>query len=200
MTRHLRTSCVSRETEITIQKYIDELLHWNKSIRLTSANFAYDIRASYPIEQYQFSKGVTANTVWADIGSGSGVPGILIAIANPQLEYLFLVESDARKSSFLRSVKRKLNLGYEVINKRAEDSKHIDATVISARAVAPLTKLLEISYGVLSKSGKCLFIKGSSWKMEHEAARKDWSYDLTWNALGDDGTVLLQLRNIDPIT
>ena len=200
MTRHLRTSYVSRETEITIQKYVDELLRWNKSIRLTSDNFAYDIRTSYRIEQYQFSKGVTANTRWADIGSGSGVPGVLIAIANPQLEYLFLVESDARKSSFLRSVKRKLNLGYEVINKRAEDSKHIDATVISARAVAPLTKLLEISYGVMSKNGKCLFLKGSSWKMEHEVARKDWKYDLTWNALGDDGTVLLQLRNIDPIT
>ena len=200
MTSHLRDSYVSRETEIAIQKYVDELLHWNKSIRLTSANFAYDIRTSYPIEQYQFSKDVTADTVWADIGSGSGVPGVLIAIANPKLQYFFLIESDARKSSFLRSLKRKLNLGYEVINKRAEDSKHIDATVISARAVAPLTKLLEISYGVMSRNGKCLFIKGSNWKVEHEAARNDWNYDLTWNALGDDGTVLLQLRNIDPIT
>ena len=188
---------VSRETDAEIQKYIDQLIKWNAAIRLTSDGFAKRLRDCYRVQCNFLNEISWDGAVWIDIGSGSGVPGILVAITQPHLGKLYLIESDTRKCAFLRSVKRELKLKYLVVNERAEDVELLKADIVSARAVAPLSVLLDLAYPLITAEGICVFIKGSSWHTEHYEAKRTWNYDLEVRQIDDDGTVILKIADIE---
>ena len=107
-----------------------------------------------------------------DIGSGAGLPGIVLAIMNPST-HVILVEPMQRRTDFLNDVKKQLNLeNVEIIRGRAENQK-IQAQVVTSRAVAPLNKLLAWSLPLVEKGGKVLAIKGEKAQSELEEAQKD---------------------------
>ena len=95
-----------------------------------------------------------------DIGSGAGLPGVVIALARPDLK-ITLVEPLQRRVDFLNEVVSELNLPIEVIRGRAERVKK-QFEVVTARAVAPLEKLIQISWHMIPKGGALLAIKGES--------------------------------------
>ena len=95
-----------------------------------------------------------------DIGSGAGLPGIVIALARPDLK-VTLVEPLQRRVDFLNEVLAELNLSIEVVRGRAEVVKK-QFEVVTARAVAPLEKLIQISWHMIPKGGCLLAIKGES--------------------------------------
>ena len=107
-----------------------------------------------------------------DIGSGAGLPGIVLAIMNPST-HVILVEPMQRRTDFLNDVKKQLNLeNVEIIRGRAENQK-IQAQVVTSRAVAPLNKLLAWSLPLVEKGGKVLAIKGEKAQSELEEAQKE---------------------------
>ena len=96
----------------------------------------------------------------ADIGSGAGLPGIVIALARPDLK-VTLIEPLQRRVDFLNEVVDQLQIPIEVIRGRAETVKK-QFEVVTARAVAPLEKLIQISWHMIPKGGHLLAIKGES--------------------------------------
>jgi 16S rRNA (guanine527-N7)-methyltransferase len=94
----------------------------------------------------------------ADIGSGAGLPGIVIALARPDLK-VTLIEPLQRRVDFLNEVVSQLEIPLEVIRGRAERVKK-QFEVVTARAVAPLEKLIQISWHMIPKGGHLLAIKG----------------------------------------
>lgn len=100
----------------------------------------------------------------ADIGSGAGLPGIVIALARPDLK-VSLIESLQRRVDFLNEVISQLHLPVEVIRGRAEIVKK-QFEVVTARAVAPLEKLMQISWQMIPRGGCLLAIKGDQAEVE----------------------------------
>ena len=109
-----------------------------------------------------------------DIGSGGGLPGVVIAITRPDLE-IHLLDSTTKKTSFLSHIARELGLAVQVHTGRAEQLAKTELggtfDLVTARAVAPLVRLLPLTVPFLAPGG-CLFaVKGDRWKEELEAAR-----------------------------
>lgn len=107
---------------------------------------------------------IKPNLRLADIGSGAGLPGIVIALARPDLQ-VTLVEPLQRRVDFLTEVVAKLDIPVEVIRGRAEIVKK-QFEVVTARAVAPLEKLIQISWHMIPKGGQLLAIKGEGAQAE----------------------------------
>ena len=100
------------------------------------------------------------NVRLADIGSGAGLPGIVIALARPDLK-VTLVEPLQRRVDFLNEVVAELGIPVEVIRGRAERVKK-QFEIVTARAVAPLEKLINISWHMIPKGGSLMAMKGES--------------------------------------
>jgi len=100
------------------------------------------------------------NVRLVDIGSGAGLPGIVIALARPDLK-VSLVEPLQRRVDFLNEVVAELGIPVEVIRGRAERVKK-QFEIVTARAVAPLEKLINISWHMIPKGGSLMAMKGES--------------------------------------
>ena len=161
---------VSRETIDNLNVYVDILKKWNTSINLVSKNSMKDVWNRHILDSAQLFKFVTYDMKkWLDIGSGAGLPGLVIAVLAkrkfPNLQTT-LIESDKRKCVFLNEVARELNLNVKTVSERIEDCLPQDADIISARALNQLEKLLY--YFMYHGNLKCkgLFLKGKNIKNE----------------------------------
>jgi 16S rRNA (guanine527-N7)-methyltransferase len=115
---------------------------------------------------------------WADLGSGAGLPGVIIAIllkGRPGAK-VHLVESMGKRCRFLASVVEALNLPAEIHNVRAESLK-LTVEVVTARACAPLSKLLSFAEPYLARGARGLFLKGKDVEAEVAEARTLWRFD-----------------------
>jgi 16S rRNA (guanine527-N7)-methyltransferase len=107
-----------------------------------------------------------------DLGSGAGFPGVVLAIATG-IEFT-LIESDARKAAFLLEAARLTKAPVRVINARIETAKVPPAGLVTARALAPLEKLIGLAVPHLAENGVCLFPKGAQADVELTAAKGVW--------------------------
>ena len=176
---------VSRETMERLEHYFALLNKWNPSINLVAKSTLEDAWDRHFIDSTQIYRHAPQNwQVWADFGSGGGFPGAVVAILaaekNPTGRVV-LVESDRRKATFLRTVMREAGVKADVHADRIEALDPIGAGVISARALAELTDLLEFSAQHGKSGTTCLFPKGQSWKKELQAAQESWSF--TYDAI-----------------
>ena len=105
----------------------------------------------------------------ADIGSGAGLPGIVIALARPDLK-VTLIEPLSRRVDFLNEVIKELGLSIEVIRARSEVVKK-QFEIVTARAVAPLERLISISWHMIPRGGSLLAIKGESAQEELDKSK-----------------------------
>ncbi|ABG30146.1 ribosomal RNA small subunit methyltransferase G [Roseobacter denitrificans] len=174
-------STVSRETMHALQMYHDLLLKWNARINLISKSSIEDVWSRHIWDSAQVVDCVAKAKTWVDLGSGGGMPGIVVAIFAKNIDpdrRVILVESDQRKAAFLRTVIRELSLNARVIVERIEDVAPLRADVVSARALADLSVLLSFAQRHLSAQGTALFMKGQSWEKEVSSAQETWSFDL----------------------
>ena len=168
---------VSRETRAALEAYVALLLRWNRTINLISRGDEALIWHRHIADSLALAALLPAEFSHAiDIGSGGGLPGVVLAIATQRP--IHLVESDQRKSAFLREVTRELSLPIVVHATRIESAKPPKAPVITARAVAPLTTLLALVTPHLAPGGICLFPKGRTANDELTAARLEWHMDV----------------------
>lgn len=141
-----------------------------------------------------------APRLWADLGSGGGFPGLVVAIALADRQAgsrVVLVESDQRKAALLREALRQLDLPAEILAERAETLAPLGADILSARALAPLDQLCGFAGGHLAPGGRALFPKGRSWRDEVDSARRNWAFDLDVHGEGGHNAgVVLVLENL----
>lgn len=192
---------VSRETSARLSQFAALVRKWNPKINLVSPKTLDDLEARHIADSqqvFEFS-GVTGGH-WVDLGSGGGFPGLVVAICAaekaPDLK-LTLVESDQRKSAFLMTAARELGLQVQVLAQRIEAVPPLQADIISARALAPLTDLLWMTERHLASGGIAIFPKGERHAIEVEEAQKTWRFDMEMaQSCTEDSARLLKLRNI----
>lgn len=173
---------VSRETIDRLACHGALLTKWNPRINLVSAASLADYWSRHVLDSMQlFSLRPAQARVWVDIGTGGGFPGLVVAILAAEQEpemRVTLVESDHRKAAFLSQAIRATGVTAQVIAARAEDIPRRDADVISARAVAPLDRLLKLVERHLATGGRALLPKGAAVEDELRLALEYWRFDL----------------------
>lgn len=189
---------VSRETGQKLHKYAELVRKWNPHINLVAPTTMSDLETRHIRDSAQLLSLVPKDaTSWLDLGSGGGLPGLVIAIGRDDLK-VTLIESDKRKASFLRTVGRELNLkNIEILPKRIEEVTPLHAGNISARALAPLPKLLSYVYHHISPTGTAWLMKGKNWKSELDDAEKKWRFKTAVHASQTDpDAVILSITEI----
>ncbi|WP_299081177.1 16S rRNA (guanine(527)-N(7))-methyltransferase RsmG [uncultured Ruegeria sp.] len=191
---------VSRETFSRLTTYVDLVKRWNPKINLVSRNSLSEIWERHIRDSAQVYRSADEFKSWVDLGSGGGFPGMVCAIMaadeSPRARFS-LVESDQRKSAFLRSVARECGLDCKVISKRIEAVDGLDADIISARALADLRTLLSFCDRHLSKNGTALLPKGANWKKELGEAREEWNFDAEpITSLTEPQAVILKIKGV----
>lgn len=171
---------VSRETMARFDGYVELLTKWNPRINLVSRDSLGDVwhrHIADSAQLWQYRPG--GASLWLDLGAGGGLPGLVVAAfaADDATLRVRLVESDARKSEFLRYVIRELNLPAEVLTARIEELPPQRADVVSARALAPLAALLDMTEKHLVPGGIGLFPKGRTVHKEVQDALQAWRLD-----------------------
>lgn len=176
---------VSRETVERLEAYAGLLLKWQKTINLVSPSTLGDVWSRHFADSAQLLPLAPPDaTRWLDLGSGAGFPGMVLSILLSEREgvRMTLVESDSRKAAFLREVTRvtgaPVDILCERIEKPATQAKVGESiNVVTARALAPLPKLLDLSAPYFSKDTVGLFLKGREAQAEVEAAHQIWDFE-----------------------
>ena len=152
---------VSRETLCQFEAYLKLLEKWQRRINLVANSTMADVWERHILDSAQLFRFCPPNTKKIlDVGSGAGFPGLVLAImGDAQVD---LVESDQRKAIFLSTVIRSLGLPAKVHNQRIETLPNLAPDVITARALAPVSKLMKLIENQISLDTVCLFLKGAS--------------------------------------
>jgi len=152
---------VSRETIDKFQLYLTLLEKWQRRINLVSNSTLANAWQRHILDSGQLVAYYPPQTRQIlDVGSGAGFPGLVLAIMGGVK--VDLVESDQRKAVFLSTVIRELGLPAKVHNQRIETMPNLHPDVITARALAPVPKLLNLIENHMSAECVCLFLKGAS--------------------------------------
>lgn len=170
---------VSRETAEKMNAYGQLLLKWQKAINLVGPTTLTDVPERHFFDSAQMFRYITnVDCKLADMGSGAGFPGMVLAILG--VKEVHLIESDIRKATFLREVSRETQTPVTIHDKRVEDCTIPGLDVISARALAPLPDLL-VHMDRLATGGHPvygLFAKGLQHAEEIEKAKKRWNFEV----------------------
>jgi 16S rRNA (guanine527-N7)-methyltransferase len=183
---------VSRETFRRLDLIAELLRKWQKTINLVAPATLPEVWSRHIADSLQLINHVPVGAIrWVDLGSGGGFPGLVIAavLAERSGADVHLVESDTRKSAFLREAARVAELPVRVHAQRIEQVAQALAPgtqVVSARALAPLPKLLDLAEPFLSAGALGVFPKGRDAERELTEARKGWTLDCDLRASVSD--------------
>lgn len=192
-------SGVDDATLARLQTYGDLLAKWQPAINLVGPETLKDVWRRHFLDSAQLAQHIKPDDVVADLGSGAGFPGLVLAIMGCGRE-VHLLESDQRKSTFLSTVIRACEAGAVVHADRIEKVKPIGADVIVARALAPLEKLIALAVPHRISTGKCLFLKGKRWQEELTEAQKRWKMRAKpVPSVTEPGAAILELTDISPL-
>jgi 16S rRNA (guanine527-N7)-methyltransferase len=192
---------VSRETLARLDVYADLLRKWQKRINLVAPATLDALWQRHFLDSLQvLDASPIREGLWLDLGSGGGFPGLVCAIAaletDPALRFE-LVDSDTRKCVFLREVARHTGLSVTVHTSRIEALPPRNASVISARALAPLSQLLPLALRHLAPGGICLFQKGAGHGEELESLPEGWQMEVDiLPSVTSADSVILRIRNL----
>ena len=194
---------VSRETFLDFENYISMILEKNEKINLISnkLNGKNDIIQRHIIDSAQIIDIIdfNSNTI-TDIGSGSGMPGIIIAILLKNLKKdikVKLYEKSYHKSHFLRDVSTKLNLKTEIIQKNIFEEKKIETGTIMSRAFKPMPIVLDLVNENFSNFSNIIFFMGKSGREIFQNTLKDWDLEYSEKkSLTNEEAFLINVKNI----
>lgn len=192
---------VSRETLERLSNYHDLLLKWGARINLVSRATLDDAWTRHFADSAQiFDLAPPDARVWADLGSGAGFPGLVVAMLAAELRpslRVRLIEADQRKAAFLRTVARETGIDADIVADRIESASPSNADVVSARALAPLADLLAMAERHLLPGGVCLFPKGARYRDEIAEALETYTFDCeNYPSKTDADSVILKIGGI----
>jgi 16S rRNA (guanine527-N7)-methyltransferase len=187
---------VSRETLARLEAYAELLTRWSTRINLVGRDTLGDLWRRHMLDSAQLLPLVPDNAQsLIDLGSGAGFPGLVLAILGGR--GVELVESDSRKAAFLREAARitEANVAIRPCRIAAVPPHAVD--VVTARALAPLDRLLDLAWPFIAPPTICLFPKGERAEQELTLARKRWTMSASMQAsIADPRGVVLHLSEI----
>ena len=199
----LKDQNVPRETLIEFELFISMLQQGNEEINIISKETAKNevIRERHIVDSAQVIDFVDLNSnIITDIGSGGGMPGIIISIMIKNLQKpikINLYEKSHHKSSFLRKVSRDLKLNTEVIQKNIFDTQGLESGTIMARAFKPLPIVLELVYKNFSNYRNLILFMGKNGEKILKETLKIWNFDFEKKkSITSEDSFLLNIKNI----
>ena len=187
---------VSRETLARLEAYAALLTRWSARINLVGPNTIADLWRRHILDSAQLQPFVPATARnLIDLGSGAGLPGLVLAILGvPDVE---LVEADSRKCAFLREAARITEIDVTLRPCRVQAVPPHPVDVVTARACAPLDQLLGLAEPFLGAGSECLFLKGERIEQELTIARKRWTMTVSaCQSRSDPRGVVLRLQQV----
>ena len=187
---------VSRETLARLEAYAELLTRWSARINLVSRDTLPDLWQRHILDSaqlFRFMPSRAQKTI--DLGSGAGLPGLVLAVLGaPGVE---LVEADSRKAAFLREAARVTQADVTIRPCRSQAVPPHWVDVVTARACAPLDRLLELAAPFLAPQTLCLFPKGERYNEELTLAHKAWTMNASVEqSLSDRRGVVLRLQQV----
>ena len=194
---------VSRETCLDFEKFISMIIEKNQEINIISKETGKNnnIRHRHIVDSAQAIDFVDLNcNTTSDIGTGGGMPGIVMAIIMKNLKNkmkINLYEKSYHKSLFLKEVSRKLKLETEVIQKDIFQTKELMSGTIMARAFKPLPIVLELVYKNFSSYKNLILFMGKNGKSILEQTLRSWDFDYKEKkSITNSDSFLLNIKNI----
>lgn len=174
---------ITDDVLVRLKTYHALLLKWQKAINLVSPKTLDHAWERHFYDSAQLTTHIPKDTkVIADLGSGAGFPGLVLAILQPNIE-IHLIESDNRKCEFLKTVSRETGAACIIHNKRIEDTyEAITPDLITARALAPIETLLThcAPWHNRNKALSFMFLKGEQASLECKKARDHYAFNCTF--------------------
>ena len=194
---------VSRETFLDFEIFLSMILEKNKKINIISQKTASKktVIDRHIIDSAQIIDFVDLNcNTTTDLGSGGGMPGIIIAIMLKNMKKdikVHLYEKSHHKSTFLREVSRKLKLKTEIFQENVFDLKKIETGTIMSRAFKPMPVVLDLVYENFLSYKNLIFFMGKNGKKVFENSLKDWDVEyIEKKSLTNEGSFLLNIKKI----
>jgi 16S rRNA (guanine527-N7)-methyltransferase len=193
LNRHVK---VSHETVERLSLYHDLLLKWQTKVNLVGPDTIGEAWQRHFLDSLQLLNILpTLKCRMLDFGTGAGFPGMILAIAG--VSDMHLVESDAKKITFLKEVARITKTNVSIHHGRIEQQNFSDVNVILSRACSALEKLFVFSSPFVSHGTTCLFHKGKNYSTELEDANEQWDFDSTViPSVTDAQGVILKISNL----
>ena len=199
----LKDQNVSRETLIEFELFIAKLQQGNEEINIISKETAKNdvIRQRHIVDSAQIIEFVDLNSnIITDIGSGGGMPGIIISIMiknQKDLAKVHLYEKSHHKSSFLRKVSRDLQLNTQVMQENIFEAQNLVSGTIMARAFKPLPTILDLVYRNFSSYKNLIVFMGKNGEKVLEETLINWNFDFEKKkSITSEDSFLLNIKNI----
>lgn len=190
---------VSRETLARLKAYADALTDWNARHNLVAKSTLPDLWSRHFWDSAQLAPLIPAAArSLADLGSGAGFPGLVLAAMRPDLA-VTLHEATTKKCAFLQFAAERMGIAVTVQNARLEDLPPSRFDVITARALAPLPQLLGYAQNFAGPNSVCLFLKGQNVGVELTGAHKYWNMKVSQvPSQTDPSAAIVVVRELGP--
>ena len=199
----LKDQNVPRETFVGFEVFVSMLQERNEEINIISKETAKNevIRERHIVDSAQIIEFVDLNSnIITDIGSGGGMPGIIIAIMiknQKNSAKIHLYEKSHHKSSFLRKVSRDLKLNTEVMQENIFEAHNLESGTIMARAFKPLPIILDLVYKNFSSYKNLIVFMGRNGEKVLEETLINWDFDFEKKkSVTNEDSFLLNIKNI----
>ena len=199
----LKDQNVSRETFIDFESFIAMLQKKNDEINIISKESGKNesIRERHIVDSAQIIEFVDLNSsIITDIGTGGGMPGIIVSIMIKNLNKaakVHLYEKSHHKSAFLRKVSRDLKLNTEVIQENIFEAQNLESGTIMARAFKPLPIILDLVYKNFSSYKNLIVFMGKNGEKVLEETLINWDFDFKKKkSITSEDSFLLNIKNI----
>jgi len=192
---------VSRETSEKLLALIAALEDWRGRINLMGPKEYDSLWRRHILDSAQLIEHLPDKGAIADLGSGGGFPGLVLAIMRPAGSGpVHMIDSVGKKCAFLRQIVRDLGLHAQIHQARIEAVSLSQISCVTARALAPLDKLLTYAEPWTREGAGALFLKGQNWQEELTLAQKCWRFSSkVIPSLSHSGGVVLKLSEISRV-
>jgi len=196
----------SREIAPRLDRYVAALLRWQATTNLIAPSTIPELWTRHIADSLQLLRLAPGAKHWVDLGSGGGFPGVVIAcaLAGTPGAIVHLVESNFKKTAFLREAVRLTGAPAKVYAVRIEDfvdGFNEPVEILTARALASLDNLIEKAYPLLNRGAQALFLKGQDVEVELTTAAKCWTIDAELiPSITDSGGRIVQIRSAERLT
>jgi 16S rRNA (guanine527-N7)-methyltransferase len=192
---------VSRETFDRLIAFEAIFRRWATRINLVAPSTLPDLWTRHILDSAQLARISPTAVAWLDIGSGGGFPGGVVALMLKERQgaSIDLIESNRKKAAFLQTSLAQFNAPAKVHARRIEEGYGLvrQPEIVTARALAPLTKLLALAEPWLKEGASGLFHKGREYLSEIRESADAWKYDLVEHkSLVDPDSVILEVSNL----
>jgi len=196
---------VSRETLVRLDEYSKDIILKNKEINLISKSTESSIKSRHIADSMQTIDFIDKNDIktCTDLGSGAGLPGIVLGILmsskKPTFKVIFY-EKSYHKSNFLREMSKKFNLDAEIYQKNIFNEKNLITDVIISRAFKPLPVIFQIAKTNFKNFKYIILFLGKSGKKILKDAMKNWKFDYEERkSLTNDDSIIVKISNLKKI-